>query len=388
MQRLILLVGWMLPTVLTGQAITNTNLNHQYNPNCEIQVRMQVVRQPGQMQVLYALETISTVAGLDAYSIKWEKRATFSDKTGQLLANDSITSTSARGRTGRLTFPIPEKPWLLVLSVTNTANPRTYLFPKLIEANYPTQGTIASNNLTVWNRFVSKNTTITYQGAPGVSRARVYAYKSDFPMASPPFVERENRVDPLLVADSLFWITPQTPVTLRTEGLYLIQEDTTQAQGVAFRVENETYPKLSQIIDLAPPLIFLTTREEFERIAKAGSNKAEFDKVIIEITKDKERAKTFMRSYYRRIELANYYFTSYKEGWKTDRGMIYLIFGLPDDVTYNGAMEIWNYRSVDTRFTFVKNGSIYSPDNFILVRDKRFAEPWYSTIDLWRKSRF
>lgn len=388
MHKLILLICWGLPAVLTGQAIINTNLNHQYNPNCEIQVRMQVIRHPGEMQVLYALETISTVSGLDAYSIKWEKRDAFSDKTGELLTNDSITSKSNTGRTGRLSFPVPEKPWLLVLTVTNTSNPRTYLFPKLIEANYPVQGSITSNNRPVWNRYIAKNNAIIYQSAPNLTRSRAYLYKSGFPIASPPFAEKENRVDPLLVADSVFWIEPNTPAMLRAQGLYLIQDDTTKAQGVAFRVENETYPKLSQIVDLAPPLIFLTTREEFERIVKAGGNKAEFDKMIIEITKDKERAKTFMRSYYRRIELANQYFTSYKEGWKTDRGMIYLIYGLPDDVTYTGSTEVWNYRSFDSRFTFVKNGSIYSPDNFILVRDKRFADSWYSTIDLWRKSRF
>jgi GWxTD domain-containing protein len=388
MRNLFLLFGGLWPMVLSAQAIISTNLNHQYNPNCEIQVRMQVVRQADQVHVLYALETISTVSGLDAYAIKWEKRENFSDRTGQQLANDSILTRTNNGRTGRLTFPLPEKPWLLVLSVTNTSNPRTYQFPKLIEANYPVQGTITSNSQTVWSRFVTKNSSITYQGSSSQKRARVFRYQTDFPIASPPFAEKENRVDPLLVADSLFWIEPNVATVLKTEGLYLIQEDTTQAQGLSFRVENETYPKLSRIADLAPPLIFLTTREEYDRIAQAGSNKAEFDKVIIEITKDKERAKTFMRSYYRRVELANFYFTSYKDGWKTDRGMIYLIFGLPDDVTYTGSTEVWNYRSFDSRFTFVKSGSIYGPDNFILVRDKRFAENWYSIIDLWRKSRF
>jgi GWxTD domain-containing protein len=388
MRKLFLLFSGIWPLALAAQAIISTNLNHQYNPNCEIQVRMHVVRHANQIQVLYQLETISTVSGLDAYSIKWEKRDNFSDRAGTVLTNDSISSASARTRSGKLIFEIPEKPWLLVLSVTNTANPRTYLFPKLIEANYPVQGTVLENGQPVWNRYVTKNSSITYHGSPGRNRARVYRYKVDFPIASPPFAEKENRVDPLLVADSLFWIEAQVPTRLTTEALYLIQEDTTKAQGVAFRVENETYPKLSRIADLAPPLIFLTTREEFERLAKTGGNKAEFDKVVIEITKDKERAKTFMRSYYRRVELANQYFTAYKEGWKTDRGMIYLIFGLPDDVTYTGGTEVWNYRSFDSRFTFVKNGSIYSPDNFILVRDKRFAESWYSTIDLWRKSRF
>ena len=95
-----------------------------------------------------------------------------------------------------------------------------------------------------------------------------------------------------------------------------------------------------------------------------------------------------MKSYFRRVELANLYFSSFKEGWKTDRGMIYLIFGLPDEVSLNDSNETWHYNNTRARFTFVKSGSVYDPENYVLLRDKRFMEPWFSTVDLWRKSRF
>ena len=32
-------------------------------------------------------------------------------------------------------------------------------------------------------------------------------------------------------------------------------------------------------------------------------------------------------------------FTSYKQGWKTDKGMIYIIFGAPDEVLKDGERE-------------------------------------------------
>jgi hypothetical protein len=95
-----------------------------------------------------------------------------------------------------------------------------------------------------------------------------------------------------------------------------------------------------------------------------------------------------MRIYYRRVELTNQYFSSYKAGWKTDRGMIYLIFGLPDEVSVNDGNEVWYYKVTRTRFTFVKSGSVYDPDNYILLRDKKFMETWFSMVDLLRKSRF
>ena len=40
----------------------------------------------------------------------------------------------------------------------------------------------------------------------------------------------------------------------------------------------------------------------------------------------------FQEGYYRRVRFANEEFTQYKDGWKTDRGMIYILFGPPNQV--------------------------------------------------------
>ena len=110
--------------------------------------------------------------------------------------------------------------------------------------------------------------------------------------------------------------------------------------------------------------------------------------MILDITNDKDRAKNFMRNYFKRVEYANSFFTSFKEGWKTDRGMIFIVFGAPDEVQVTGQQEIWNYKNPRQQFTFNKAGSVYSPEHYVLVRDKNYTENWYLTIDLWRKSRF
>ncbi len=137
-----------------------------------------------------------------------------------------------------------------------------------------------------------------------------------------------------------------------------------------------------------PPLILITAPDEFNELSNVKGEKAKFDKVILNITGDKERAKIFMKNFFHNIELANIYFSSYKEGWKTDRGMMYLIFGLPDEVSKNSGNEIWNYKNLNTKFTFVKSGSVYDPENYVLLRDKKFSDIWLSVVDLWRKGRF
>ena len=57
-----------------------------------------------------------------------------------------------------------------------------------------------------------------------------------------------------------------------------------------------------------------------------------------------DKARELIRIYYTRILYSNYYFTSYKEGWRTERGMIYTIYGPPDKVYKTSDGESWGYR--------------------------------------------
>jgi GWxTD domain-containing protein len=350
-------------------------------------LRFKVVNAGDSLFALYELKARGPVA-IDDVTLEWENRESYGQRKGAPLSvRPQVLLNEPKLQIGRFAFPRPASPWLLTVFVKNNKSQQSWLYFKQIEANYPVDAWLG-DAVPWFDSYVplDKSLSIRYKSFRGT--VNLFRYTTDFPAASPPFAEKENRVAPLLKADSLIrWQTTQPLPPLRP-GLYLAQVDSTSAFGMAFRVAEASYPRYTQIEDLAPPLIFVCTPEEFAQLRKAGGNKKEFDKVILEITRDAERARNFMRSYFRRVELANHYFTSYKEGWKTDRGMIYLIFGAPSEVVRTTDSENWNYKNHKVRFTFVKTGTLYDPDNFILVRDKRFAETWYSIIDLWRKSRF
>lgn len=159
--------------------------------------------------------------------------------------------------------------------------------------------------------------------------------------------------------------------------------------GLAFRVEDD-YPQYTKLVNLSGPLIYISTRQESERLALAKGNKKAFDRIVLSIASDTERARILMRNYFRRVELANRYFTSYKEGWKTDRGMVYIIFGKPDEVFRFNDREIWSYDNDQFKIslTFTRSGSLFDPDNFVLIREKKYENTWYEVIDLWRNARF
>lgn len=76
-------------------------------------------------------------------------------------------------------------------------------------------------------------------------------------------------------------------------------------------------------------------------------------------TPDTERNE-LMEEYYRRVSYANRYFTSgYREGWDTDRGMVYIMLDAPDAIERHPfdidakPYEIWYYYQPNLKLIFI-----------------------------------
>jgi len=65
-----------------------------------------------------------------------------------------------------------------------------------------------------------------------------------------------------------------------------------------------------------------------------------------------------MDEYYNRVAYANRSFSGFREGWKSDMGMIFIIFGPPSDIERHPfdvetkPYEIWYYYTITRHFTF------------------------------------
>lgn len=382
----VLITLTLISSFSIAQSVSNENVNHLYDPRKEVNLDWVMARQEGKMVIAYALKSTSSTEEL--FLMKWDKRKSYSQRDGDLIQLDSIRLAPGETKKGELKVDLSDEPWLLTGTVTKVTSSETWIYPALIEKNYPVNGFMLDNGEKVFTSYLKTKQPYTIQGSTQSADLFCFYYKKDFPSAFPPFTKSTAGADPILLSDSTFTIRSGESLTFKKEGLYLFQTDTTSAEGIAFHVGDGAYPRYTRIEDLVPPLIFICTKEEFKSLEDAKGDKVQFDKTILSITRDKDRAKKFMRSYYGRVELANQYFTSYKEGWKTDRGMIYIIFGLPDEIRRTDQNEIWYYKNSRTKFVFIKKGSVYDPDYFVLMRDDRFTELWYNTIDLWRKSRF
>ena len=370
-----------------GQAVNSLNFSHWYDPLAEVVLQVDPVVRQDSVEVFFRVKT--NLAAPTRYLVKWDKRDSYAQRQGTpVIPADTLTLTQA-WTVGRFAFAKPAKPWLLVANLVNIGTGKTWPFFKQIESHYPVNGHVEHNGIRQWDTFLLAENTYVLQGpAPGKTLFVSY-YRDNFPSPSPPCVVKELKMDRFLFPDSVFAIASGGQVgPFRHEGLYLVQDDTTSQQGYSFYVRRSPYPKYNKLADLKGPLLFVTTQEENDALGLAGEDKAKFDKVILTITGNPDRARTFMRNYFKRIEYANFYFTSFKEGWKTDRGMIFTIFGRPDEVEIDGGFEVWVYKNPKQAFSFARAGSVYHPDHSVLVRQKGYTENWYLTIDLWRKSRF
>jgi len=388
MKKIISIAGILLSVSAYAQPLRDINYAYLYNPAEAFSFNLKPVRGETSFTIRYTLQVRDTVGFMKEYSIQWEGRSLLSDKAGVAIAlSDHVISRSGSGLQGSARINLADAPKYVVATVIKNSLKRAWVFYTALEPNLPVNDFLIRNNSMVMEPFIHTNERVML--AKDAGPWIVSYYVDDFPAAAPAFSETQAKVSRGMTIDSVYTIRGNEELTFSQKGLYLVQKDTNSMQGFAFRVE-EDYPQYTKLVNLPGPLIYITTRQEYDRLASSLGNKKAFDRVILNVVMDTERAKILMRSYFTRVELANRYFTSYKEGWKTDRGMVYIIFGIPQEVYKFSDREVWNYKNdrFEVRFTFSKSSSLFDPDNFVLIREKKYEKTWYEVIDLWRNARF
>jgi GWxTD domain-containing protein len=371
-----------------SQALRDINYVYQYNPAEPFSFDMRTIRDGDRWTVFYKLQLTDTSLNTNGFTIQWETRETIADKEGTALSPADFQGDPGNEFevSGSLQITGRTSPLIVVAKVIQTRANRAWMFYKMLEPNFPVDGYVTVNGSVLMNTFIKSGDPVVLKG----SQQKIVSYYNDhFPAALPPFAEGQARVSKGMQTDSTFIIAPEQELRLAETGLYLIQKDSNATDGIAFRVEDD-YPKFSKITSLAGPLVYICTKQEYDRLVLAKNEKKAFDRVILGITSDTDRARKLMRTYFRRVEIANHYFTSYKEGWKSDRGMIFIVFGMPDKVLRFNDREVWSYDNdfYKVTFNFTKSSSIFDPENYVLIRDKKYRDTWYEVIDLWRNSRF
>ncbi|HOO99972.1 MAG TPA: GWxTD domain-containing protein, partial [Bacteroidales bacterium] len=190
------------------------------------------------------------------------------------------------------------------------------------------------------------------------------------------------------------------PIMFPKRGIYLCSVDSNLTEGYAFYNFGPSYPEMNAPETMIEALAYLASEVEMRNLLNAERPKMALDEFWIKCGGNVERARELIRIYYTRVVYANYYFTSYKEGWRTERGMIYVIYGPPDKVYKGPEGENWGYRkpviksSWGTRykvqedylwFTFKKKAGTFSDNDYFISRSETLVTFWEQAINSWRK---
>ncbi|MCW9705948.1 GWxTD domain-containing protein [Fodinibius salsisoli] len=160
-----------------------------------------------------------------------------------------------------------------------------------------------------------------------------------------------------------------------------------------FGIKSRNYPAISSAKELARPLIYLMgegDHEELMEISNSDSLKKAVDKFWLKNIGNTNQARQVIEKYYQRVEEANKQFSNFKEGWKTDLGMIYILFGPPWYTEDHLKELIWyySYNHSDPEYSYYfdqpKLKNKYFPFfHFLFNRSNFYYTVQYQQRQLW-----
>ena len=161
-----------------------------------------------------------------------------------------------------------------------------------------------------------------------------------------------------------------------------------------FSIRGRTFPRPSTLDELVEAMRYIATDKEMKYLHASRTpeeKRLRFDSLWISFAHDPQAAANLIKKYYTRVEDANRLFTTTKEGWKTDHGLLYVVLGPPIEVTSRLDTETWYYSlsggSSDDQFIFKRltaSNENLSFENYFLYRSGLYERIWDRIVAKWR----
>lgn len=237
--------------------------------------------------------------------------------------------------------------------------------------------------------FTKRDTFLIKHYKNDLKKMHVSYFNTDFKPAERPNIEYEENLN--LSKDTGWYLEKIEDKFLfsgNKPGIYILRADSSKIKGIMKVLFKDDYPLVSRSYQLTESLYYLLSKEEYSKLINTDNLKLSADNFWLNTTKNKERASEILKIWYTRASYSNYYFTSYKEGWKTDRGMIYMVFGPPDNMKTSDEGEIWTYTNSKEektlKFSFIRNHNSFSDNSYILVRNPNYVSDWSKAVKSWK----
>lgn len=246
-----------------------------------------------------------------------------------------------------------------------------------------------------YQNFVTKPTEVIITSEVNKGRS-IFAsqYFRSFSIAAPPFAHPNHKsFDYQPDEQHEYYIdnNGQFQCLLLDTGFVNFRIDTSQKKGLAVFGFESNYPKIKNVYGMIGPLRFISSNTEYEELSSSEEPKKSVDMFWLSKSGNEDRGREVIKRYYNRVQDANDNFTSYLEGWKTDRGMVSIVYGTPKSVRNSRDEEVWYYgeetNSFTLQFTFVKVDNPFSENDYKLIRATSYKSSWYRAVDAWRSGR-
>lgn len=399
-----------------GTSLSETDFKEMYSTHSEVpQPFFQVYHSSSSTSDVYCmLENKSLTYSTESTSntligrirIGWQLYSDYSSKTvldsSSFVMIDTIASSGFKQLQCDFKVPMEQgSNYILKITVTNLNN--NLKSTNFIHVNKTDKTNrqffkvmLIENNSVLFRNYFYPNEKlrIIYGGKKSDEILQGKHFETNFPVAAPPFSYTKP---------APFDFNAHTKFTVQmTRGEAEFSNDKPGIYHFGFGEENnytgltlfqysDQFPHVNTPEEMLSPLRFITSKKEFEKLQQYQDSKKAVDEFWLTTSKEPEKAKKLVKGFYSRVQNANYFFSSYKEGWKTDRGVIYIVFGPPSIVYRNLTGESWtygeesNYRSLTFNFSLIDNP--FTNNDYTLERTTVYKNPWYRAVDSWRQGK-
>ena len=357
---------------VSGIDLSRLNTSYWYDPTAPLIVKSRVAEASGTIQVFLSL----TYDPAEPINTRLLLQTSYTDTIDQLLQIYEMDTLEKNSDHLLLKFSLNNIfKKLLIMEFEQLDN--YFYYPINLTRggmSFPQFYPLRANELPLISSF-STSSSLKFRRAHAQDTLYFFQYKANFQPADPPMGIAQS-VSSELLMDSVFMSSQE--VSLVPNHFYFIQSDTMSMEGLTVFMGPKYYPKMKIIDELILPMTYFTSRSELEEVKNAKDSKVAFENFWLNAYTSSEAAAAAIRIYYRAIQQANELFTTYKEGWKTDRGMIYVIFGNPDRVIRENKKEIWYYEDIQFEFKIISN--LFAPNMYVLLRNKGYEKIWIKKI--------
>lgn len=189
------------------------------------------------------------------------------------------------------------------------------------------------------------------------------------------------------------------PLMFPRKGIFFCTIGRDLDEGYTFYNFGPDFPTMRTPDEMIEPLGYIATSDEMETLRRSERQKVALDDFWLKCGGNVEKARELIRIYYTRVLYANYYFSSSREGWRTDRGMVYIMYGPPDKLYKSVDEESWGYKRPLVKskwgsrydiqenylfFSFKKRDNKFTDNEYSLSRSETVVTYWDKAVLAWR----